>query len=292
MRTQTFQTFALAAVLSVPLFAQVDLSGSWAYRSRLGNVGGPRAVDYEGLPLNEAGRLRALSYSESQLSMPERQCLFYGPTYLMLGPFGIKIWNETDSDTGRTIAWVIGGWEDRAPMTIWMDGRPHPSKNAYHERGGFTTGKWEGDVLTAYTTHMKASMIRRDGAPSSDETTMTLHFIRHDDLLTVTASVEDPIYLTEPIHWTRMFQWDPQAPIASAGPPCTEVDEGVPEGSVPHYLPGKNPFIDEMTKLYNIPVEAVLGGAETMYPEFRKKIRDKYVMPPKCVRDCGAPTGR
>jgi hypothetical protein len=89
-----------------------------------------------------------------------------------------------------------------------------------------------------------------------------------------------------------MFQLDPEAPIASAGPPCTQADEGPPEGAVPHYLPGKNPFIDEMTRLYNIPEEAVLGGAETMYPEFRKKIKDKYVIPGKCVRDCGTPTGR
>ena len=25
-------------------------------------------------------------------------------------------------------------------MTIWMDGRPHPSEYAEHTRGGFTTG--------------------------------------------------------------------------------------------------------------------------------------------------------
>jgi hypothetical protein len=37
-----------------------------------------------------------------------------------------------------------------------------------------------------------------------------------------------------------------------------------------------------MTNLFGIPVEAVLGGAETMYPEYRKKIRDKYVRPEKC----------
>ena len=29
-----------------------------------------------------------------------------------------------------------------------------------------------------------------------------------------------------------------------------------------------------MTKLWGIPVEAVKGGAETMYPEYRKKLKD------------------
>ncbi len=288
IRTKTFCAFSIVA-LSTPLFAQVDLSGSWAYRSSLGNVGGPNSVDYAGLPLNDAGRARALSYSQSQLSMPERQCLFYAPTYLMLGPFGMKIWNETDPNSGNTVAWKIGGWEDRAPTTIWMDGRPHPSKYALHDRAGFTTGVWEGDVLTTYTTHIKASYIRRNGAPSSDRASMTAHFILHDDLMTVTASVDDPVYLSEPVHWTRMFQLDETAPIASAGPPCLQGNEGPKEGEVPHYLPGKNPFVDEVTKVFNVPKEAVLGGAETMYPDFRKKIKDTYVRPAKCERACGGP---
>jgi hypothetical protein len=32
-------------------------------------------------------------------------------------------------------------------------------------------------------------------------------------------------------------------------------------GTVPHYLPGRNPFIDEMTNMSDIPIEAVLRGA-------------------------------
>ena len=30
----------------------------------------------------------------------------------------------------------------------------------------------------------------------------------------------------------------------------------------------------------------MLGGAETMYPEFRKKMKDQYVQPDPCKRDC------
>jgi hypothetical protein len=58
---------------------------------------------------------------------------------------------------------------------------------------------------------------------------------------------------------------------------------------VPHYLPGKHPAMNEMTERYNIPLEAVVGGPETMYPEYRKKLKDKYVMPPPCKEGCGAP---
>jgi hypothetical protein len=32
-----------------------------------------------------------------------------------------------------------------------------------------------------------------------------------------------------------------------------------------------------------------MGGAETMYPAFREKIKDKFTMPAKCQRNCGGP---
>ena len=80
------------------------------------------------MPLNDEGRTRALSYNESQLAMIERQCEGWPPFYFVQGPFGLKIWSDTDPVKGTTISWTIGAWEDRAPMTIWMDGRPHPSE--------------------------------------------------------------------------------------------------------------------------------------------------------------------
>jgi len=289
--SKTLVALGLLTAVGIPAWAQIDLSGSWAARNHEDSedkFAGPSPVDYTGLPINEAARARALSYSSSQLSEPERVCLFYPPYYLMMGPFGMKMWNETDPLTGTTIAWKIGGWEDRAPTTIWMDDRPHPSKNAPHERSGFTTGVWEGNILTAYTTHIKAGYIRRNGAPGSDEATVTAHYLRHGDLLTVTMLVEDPIYLTEPLYRTRTFQLE-AAPIAAMGPPCIPGDEGIKKSVVPHYLPSKNPFVNELTEQLHIPMEAVMGGAETMYPDFRKKIKDKYTPIEKCVHDCGGP---
>ena len=277
----------LLIVANLPMLGQIDLSGSWAGTNAEDTL---LLADYTGIPYNEAGRARGLSYSQSQLSMPERVCLFYTQTQLFGGPFGLIISKETESGSGKTIAWKIGGWEDRAPMTIWVDGRPPASKYAPHDRSGFTTGRWDGNVLVSYTTHMKAGYIRRNGAPHSDQATLTMHFLVHDDLLTLAALLEDPVYLSEPLYWTRTFRRS-RTPVPQLEGPCLEGDEGVPEGSVPHYLPGQNPFVDEMSKVYHIPEEASLGGAETMYPDFRKEIKDKYVRPEKCVRNCGGPGG-
>ena len=251
--------------------AQVEITGSWAARNHEFLTGDGLPVDFTGIPLNDEGRIRALSYSESQLSMVERQCQGWPAFYLVQGPFGLKIWSDTDPVKGNVISYTIGAWEDRAPLTIWMDGRPHPSQYAEHTRGGFTTGVWEGNTLVAYTTHMKAGFLRKTGAPSSDEATMTTRFYRHGDILTVLGIIEDPIYLAEPWILSRSFQLS-TTPLPPIGPPCVTAYEGSVGETAPHYLPEKNPFIDEMTTKYGVPRDAAVGKPETIYPEYRKKI--------------------
>ncbi len=283
----------LTLCLTIPTFAEIDLSGSWTAKNHedaMERGAGPNTLDFTAIPFNDSGRAKALSYSQSVISMPERICAFYTQWHMMVGPFSLKIWQENDPVSGKPVAWVVGAWETRGPMTIWMDGRPHPSKNAPHTQSGFTTGTWDGDTLTAVTTHMKSGYLRRNGAPISDQATITTHFIRHGEMLNVVSQLDDPIYLSEPYYISRTFVMTPNL-INSGGPPCIPGDEGLEEGRVPHFLPGKNPFLDEMMKTYNIPREAALGGAETMYPAFRDKIKDNFKIPEKCKRNCGAGGG-
>jgi hypothetical protein len=290
--TVRFALVLLLASGSRNAFAQVDLVGSWAARNTEDISRDSYPVDYVGLPLNSEGRTRALSYQESQLAMIERQCEGWPSFYFVQGPFGLRIWSDNEPVKGTVISYTIGAWEDRAPMTIWMDGRPHPSAYAEHTRGGFTTGTWDGNTLVAYTTHMKAGFLRKTGPPSSDRATMTSRFYRHGDILTVLVVIDDPIYLAEPHVMTKSFQLQP-TPISPIGPPCVSGFEGRQPGeSVPHYLPEKNPFVDEMTTLFHIPREAVLGEPETLYPEYRKKIQRTYVRPAPCKQNCGVPPAR
>src|SRR5208282_1413519 len=107
-----------------------------------------------------------------------------------------------------------------AVITIWMDGRPHPSPYARHTLDGFTTGVWEGDVLTTYTTHIKEGYHRRNGVPSSDQTTFTAHFMRHGNFLTVSVHIEDPVYLTKPYVIGRTNELDPRANLPPTPAPC------------------------------------------------------------------------
>jgi hypothetical protein len=261
------------AVNAINVGQRVELAGSWAPIPHEWVSNDTVPVDYTALPLNEAGRTRALSYSESQLGMIERQCEGWSASYILTGPFGLKISSEFEPVKGNLVSYTIAAWEDKLPMVIWMDGRPHPSKFAEHTRSGFTTGRWEGNTLVTYTTHMKEGFLRKNGAPLSDMATMTIRFIRHGNMLLLVGVIEDAVYLAEPMVWTRNFEMA-STELAAIPAPCIAIFEGTSLTSdVPHWLWGKKPFIDELTKQYGIPQDAVLGFPETLYPEYRQKMK-------------------
>jgi hypothetical protein len=216
----------------------------------------------------------------------ERQCQGWGAAYAVLGPFGLRISTQSDPATRRLVSYTIDAWEDWMGMVIWMDDRPHPSEHALHTQAGFTTGRWEGGALAAHTTHVKAGFIRKTGVPLSDQATIDWRFFRHGDVLTVLMVARDPVYLEEPEIISKGFRLS-QAPV-DVRDPCSPGFEGhEPGDTVPHFAPGQNPFVNEFVELYHLPREAVLGYRDTLYPEYRKKIKDTYVPPPPCTADCG-----
>ena len=81
-------------------FAQFELVGSWAARNTEDISRDSYPVDYVGLPLNDEGRTRALTYNESQLAMIERQCEGWPQFYFVQGPFGLRIWSDTEPIKG------------------------------------------------------------------------------------------------------------------------------------------------------------------------------------------------
>ena len=101
---------------------------------------------------------------------------------------------------------------------------------------------------------------------------MTEHWIRHGNYLTLVSIVNDPVYLTEPFLRTTNWVMDPDQHIDPY--PCESVVEVErPLGAVPHHLPGTNTFLSEFPSKYGVPADAARGGAETMYPEYRLKMK-------------------
>jgi hypothetical protein len=273
---QSFVTclLAAAALTSQPAFAQRGMgfnpSGMWTamyHEDELERTDpGAPVGDYLGIPINDEERLRADTWDGDLVSVLQHQCIPHSAPYAMRGPSGLKITTVNDPASGQIIAFIIDGTYT-GPRTIWMDGRAHPSQFAPHTWAGFSTGAWEGDTLRIDTTHIKAGYLRRNGIAFSDRATLT-------------SITDDPVYLTEPLVRTESWVWNPYqvfTPIAGYGS-CLPVPEiPRPYGWVPHHLPGTNTVLREFSEEYGVPFEASRGGAETMYPEYRKKLKQMAI---------------
>src|SRR6185437_6538478 len=90
---------AWGAAAHAQISTQIDLSGNWAADNAgdedMDPPDDPLPGNWFGIPLNAAGRARALMYSPAELAEPMLLC-DYTPMYLMLGPFGLRIWSEIE----------------------------------------------------------------------------------------------------------------------------------------------------------------------------------------------------
>lgn len=272
-------TAAAAAIMAAPAFAQADLSGAWRLivnEDTTAHAGAPG--EYLALPLTDAGRLRADTWSASVQTLPEMQCYPHPIQYAENGgPANslMRIQSLVDPATQQIVAYYKRGNWMEPERTIWMDGRPHPPEYAAHTFQGFSTGKWEGATLTVVTTHVKDGYVQRNGVPSSDIARVTEHFVRHGNYLTAVTLVEDPVYLSEPFVKSSTWLLDPKIvlPRYPCGPNKVAVEIVRPKGEVPHYLPGSNPFLAEYAIKEGLPLDAIRGYAESLYPEYVNKLR-------------------
>jgi hypothetical protein len=276
MRAGVARALAVVALWNAAsVDAQENFVGYWAplyhedFEERLP---GPSIGDDLGLPINAAARLRAESWDASLLSLLEHQCKPHPSTYGFRGIGLLRVWEDRSAETQQVVKiHTFIAWQEQH-REIWMDGRPHPPAYARHTWQGFSTGSWENGVLTVRTTHLKDGWVRRNGAPLSDRATMTERFYRHGDLLTHVMAIEDPVYLTEPLVKSNGFALVANGTLEPY--PCEAVVEVVrPEGFVPHYLPGQNPFLAEFPTQHGLPPEAAQGGAATALPEYAERLR-------------------
>jgi hypothetical protein len=260
-----------SALLPTPARAQVDLSGTYSQTAGPDNTTDPFIGDYTGLPINDADRLRADSWTAEKWDQEQHECDPHPADYGVRAPGGLRIWPDLDPLTYAVLAWHIEIFTNGRARTVYMDDRPHPSDYAAQTWNGFSTGKWRGDKLEVTTTNLKEGWLRRNGLARSNKATLTEYFIRHGDFLTIVTIVKDPAYLTEPLIRTEHWFLNPGYTLAPfVCTPRDVVDK--PPSWVPHHLPGTNDFLKEFPSNFGIPVEATRGGAETMFPEYVQKL--------------------
>jgi cyclase len=283
--------FAAVVMLSHPAFGQgfgfgapisantgIDISGTWSYGGEqdadygtaAGSVG-----DYGGIPLNEAGRLYALAWDASRMTVRQQQCAGYGIPYAYFSPGNFRFWEERDPHTQQLVAIHMWFQTSEVRRTIWMDGRPHPPAWAPHTFAGFSTGTWDKNVLTITTTHLKRAWLRGNGVPYSDEATVVEKLVRHGDRITVFTVTKDPVFLDEPYSKTMINLRNIKDPTAWLYA-CEDGEEivGRREDKVPNRLFGKNPYMREWADKNGVPLLATLGGGITTHPEFAAKLKD------------------
>ena len=258
-----------------PPVVRTDISGDWnviSNEDQPHRVPGPELGDYTGLPLNEAARQKAEAWDATILSQPERQAQPHPIQYLMRGPGpGLRIVKILDPITQEFLAYAMAGGFGRADRVIWMDGRPHPSDFSEHTWDGFSTGVWDNGQLVVTTTHMKMGVIQRNGSAASPYGKMVEHYFRHRDLLTMFSSLDDPMYLEEPMVRSHTWRWNPNGNTA-LGNAFESVDElgDKPPGWVPFYPLGVTH--PDLAKRVGLPFAATRGGKASLYPEYQLTI--------------------
>lgn len=266
----------LVVLSSRSAWAQVDIGGEWSPRiyNDLRDIG-----DLTGIPLTDMARMRAETYSPEQLDLPQNVCRPHAfDLGLRVGPDQMYVTQDMDLNTRRIVAYHLHlTWV--GDETIWMDDRPEPPDYAISDSAGFSKGHWEGHTLVYTTNHLNEGYLTRTGAPRSSKATITTRIDRFGDLLTITLIIDDPIYLTEPYIRESSWVFTPKQSIAPF--PCELPEEGalVPAGRVPSNMPDQYPYIGEFAAEYGIPLDAALGGAETTWPEYIKKMKTMKVAP-------------
>ena len=132
---------------------------------------------------------------------------------------------------------------------------------------------WEKGQLVVTTTHMKQGVIQRNGSATSPYGKMVEHFFRHGEIMTMFSSVDDPIYLEEPMMRSHSWRLNTNGNM-TFGNAFESVDElgDKPLGWVPFYpLGATHP---EFAQKVGLPFGATRGGKESLYPEYQLKIQE------------------
>ncbi len=274
--------------------AQIDFSGNWAplyHEDHPERLPGPEIGDYSGIPVNEAARLRGDSYQADRISAVQQyQCRPHGGDYSMRGLANMRVEQFLDPLTQEVTAITLRMNFQEMERTIWLDGREHPGPLAPHTFAGFSTGTWDRNMLNVRTTHLKKNYLRRNGLPRSDLATFTDHWVRHGNLLTITTTIEDPAFLTEPLVRSQTWMLDPGQHL---GRDVCEYVQEIPGALdvVPHHLPGENPLLDLFPSWYGLPRDGARGGSDTLYPEYRDRMTLPDDRPQVCELYCACGQG-
>lgn len=153
------------------------------------------------------------------------RCEPWGLAKQMFAPHQLEIRRTGDDE----IELRYGEWE--AVRIVYLDGRAAPA-NQPPTRLGHSVGRWEGETLVVETSRVAAGITWWD-SQHSDQLRVVERFTRSDDgdTLNLTATIEDPWSLREPVVARKIWRWAPSQKITpyDACEPPTEFKKGTSE---------------------------------------------------------------
>ena len=287
--TKTILICVAISLAAAPLFAQfgpppppkatekaqpspgVDLSGYWTpplHEDALERGGGSEIGDYAGFALNEAGRLWALSYDPSRVTLKHHQCDAYVAPYQMRAIGNFRIWEERDPHYQTLVRDSYLGADHRRPSRH-LDGWPSASSRLgaahlpriLHRQVGRECARTRNHAHEAGLAAPQRDAGKRPGhgdrihraarRPSEDTTVIT------DPVFLTEPEVRSNDYFRHPVdHHAWLYACDDGEQITGRAP-----------DKVPNYLFGQQPFANEFAKLYKLPLDRRdLGRANRFIP--------------------------
>jgi hypothetical protein len=198
----------------------------------------PQKGDILYLPLNAEARRVALAWDPAKDEAEGQACRAYGAVGVMQRPGRLHItWDnpntlkiEADAGTQMRLIHFIAAPADRGEPSWqgYSTGNWRVNGRGLIDTGGIglvpalrQSGTSANGTMTIVTTNMRPGYLRKNGVPYSDKAVLTEYINRlngqeNDSYLSVTATLEDPTYLTQPFVRTYAFKkaadatgWDP-----------------------------------------------------------------------------------
>jgi hypothetical protein len=113
------------------------------------------------------------------------------------------------------IEFRYGEWDQRRTIHMNADKRP---VNQEPSHMGYSVGHWDGEALVIETSHVAANIaVWTDGnqVRHSDQLRIVERYTRSGDgkTLNLTANIEDPWSLREPLMFKKIWRWAPESRI-------------------------------------------------------------------------------
>jgi uncharacterized protein DUF6152 len=155
--------------------------------------------------LTEKGKAAAASADPTVTT--QKDCVPIGAPALMFYPVANTIDVQRDRVV-MTIDWM------ESERVVYLDGRKHPPA-AQTSLQGHSVGRWEGKTLVVETANFKEhpnglSMT----LPGSAQKRLTEKLTLGEDgrSLLYSGTIEDPVYLAQPVQWSGKWEYRPTMP--------------------------------------------------------------------------------